>query len=284
MGEFIEHVSDTSFWVAHYRALESERTDALFKDAYAKILVGDQAQNVNNLQSEATKWTQWTVVMRTLIIDQMILDLIEGGTTTFLNLGAGLDARPYRMNLKSHIQWIEVDFPKVIEHKQKLLKDHTPNCQLERMGLDLSQRDSRKSLFKDLSKKYSKVAILTEGVLPYLTQEQVSELSEDISQHPTFKYWICEYISPKSYRYLKDKKRMRALKNTPFQFYPEDWMGFFETRGWNLKKSEFYTEVSEKFHRPTPMPRFFKVLERIMGKKWAQPFKQMSGYLLWEKY
>ena len=28
----IENVSDTAFWVAHYRALESERVDALFRE------------------------------------------------------------------------------------------------------------------------------------------------------------------------------------------------------------------------------------------------------------
>jgi O-methyltransferase involved in polyketide biosynthesis len=33
----IANVSDTSFWVAHYRAVESERPDALFRDPLAKV-------------------------------------------------------------------------------------------------------------------------------------------------------------------------------------------------------------------------------------------------------
>jgi methyltransferase (TIGR00027 family) len=283
MSDLIKHISDTSFWVAHYRAIESERSDSLFKDPYAQILVGDFASNIEAIKSEATKWTQWTVVMRTHIIDEMIRDLNSKGVTTFLNIGAGLDSRPYRMNLAPEICWIEIDFPHVIEHKRKLLQKFNPSCKLESIGLDMSNRELRQYQFDELSKKYSEIVVLTEGVLPYLTQEQVSELSEDLTQRSNFKYWITEYISPKSYRYLKDAKRMKALKNTPFQFYPVDWFGFFEKRGWNLIQSQYYTEVSEKFQRPTPMPKFFQVLELVMGNKWALPLKQMSGFLLWER-
>lgn len=283
MSELIQHVSDTSIWVAHYRAVESARADSLFQDPYAKVLVGDRADEIEKMRSETTKWTQWTVVIRTYIIDQIIQDLISQGVTTFVNLGAGLDSRPYRMNLGPQIRWIEVDFPHVIQYKKNLLQKFTPNCLLESVSLDLAQRDLRKSLFADLAKKYSNIAVLTEGVLPYLTQEQVSELSEDLQAHPNFMYWIGEYISPKSYRYLKDPKRMKVVKNAPFQFYPEDWMGFFETRGWKLSHSQYFTEVSEKLGRPSPMPKIFKVFEFVMGKKWAQPFKRMSGFLVWKR-
>lgn len=282
-GEFIQNVSDTSAWVAHYRAIESERPDSLFKDPFARILVGDRASSVEELQSEASNWTHWTVVIRTYIIDQMIRDLISKGVTTFLNLGAGLDSRPYRMNLGADIHWIEVDFPHIIEHKRVKLETFSPSCKLETIGLDLSNRALRQSLLEELAQKHPQIAVLTEGVLPYLTPEQVSELSEDLIRHSSFHYWICEYISKKSYRYLKDPKRMNALKNAPFQFYPDDWMGFFEQRGWNLKQSQFYTEISEKLGRPTPMPKIFKLLEFALGKKWAAPFKRMSGFLLWER-
>jgi methyltransferase (TIGR00027 family) len=283
MSDVIQNVSDTSVWVAYYRALESERPDALFKDPYASILVGDRADRIKTIRSKTAKWTRWTVIIRTCIIDQLIEDLIQDGVTTFVNLGAGLDSRPYRMNLGRDVQWIEVDFPHVIEHKTKTLKEYKPNCQLKRVGLDLSDRSARKSLFAEIASQYPKIAVLTEGVLPYLTVQQVSELSEDLTQHEGFKYWICEYISPKSYRYLRNPKRMAALKNAPFQFYPDDWMGFFESRGWSLAQSRYYTEISEKLGRPSPMPNLLNVLAFVMGKKWAAPFLRMSGFLLWKR-
>jgi len=40
----IENVSDTAFWVAHYRAFETERADALFHDPLAGLLAGDRGK------------------------------------------------------------------------------------------------------------------------------------------------------------------------------------------------------------------------------------------------
>jgi O-methyltransferase involved in polyketide biosynthesis len=42
----IGNVSDTAFWVAHHRALESERADALFRDPLAGILAGDRGRQI----------------------------------------------------------------------------------------------------------------------------------------------------------------------------------------------------------------------------------------------
>lgn len=36
----ISHVSDTAHWVAVYRAMETERPDAIFRDPYARRLAG----------------------------------------------------------------------------------------------------------------------------------------------------------------------------------------------------------------------------------------------------
>lgn len=283
MTEIIKNVSDTSIWVAHYRALESERGDALFQDPYAKILVGDRAQQYDSIKSDATKWTQWTVVIRTYIIDQIMRDLIAHGFTTILNLGAGLDSRPYRMKFATKVQWVEVDFSHVIDYKKNALKDFKPGCQLTQVGLDLSNRGERQALFANMAKQHEKVVVLTEGVLPYLTENQVSELSEDLARHSCFKTWICEYLSPKSYSYLKNPKRMKALRNTPFQFFPNDWLGFFTMRGWHLDQEQYFTEVSEKVGRATPLPAVFKLIRKIMGPKWAQPFQRMSGFLVWSR-
>jgi DNA invertase Pin-like site-specific DNA recombinase len=42
----IENVSDTAFWVAHYRALETKRPDALFHDPLADVLAGDHGHKI----------------------------------------------------------------------------------------------------------------------------------------------------------------------------------------------------------------------------------------------
>jgi methyltransferase (TIGR00027 family) len=276
----IKHVSDTSQWVAYYRALETERKDSLFKDPYANRLLDGLSTDFARAKSKVNKWTKWTVVMRTIIIDQMILDLIAEGVTTFVNLGCGLDSRPYRMNLGPKVTWIEVDFPHIIEHKKDRLKTFQPKCILESIALDLSIREERKKYFQSIAEKHERIAVLTEGVLPYLTEDQVSELSDDLRSFPSFSYWICEYISPKSYRFLKDPKRMKFLSHAPFQFFPEDWMGFFKNRGWKLSEEKYFGDISEKVGRKAPFPAIFKLLALFMKKEKSAAIRRVSGFLL----
>ena len=42
----IEHISDTARWVAVYRAMETARSDALFRDPFAERLAGERGQQI----------------------------------------------------------------------------------------------------------------------------------------------------------------------------------------------------------------------------------------------
>src|ERR1700755_3087335 len=121
----IHHVSDTSLWIAGYRAAESARPDAAFKDPYASRLAGIRGMQM----VAATPYTEtmaFAMVVRTTAIDRLIHFAIAHGIDTVINLGAGLDTRPYRMQLPAHLKWIEVDFPHLIEYKTEILKDEKP--------------------------------------------------------------------------------------------------------------------------------------------------------------
>jgi O-methyltransferase involved in polyketide biosynthesis len=48
-------------------------------------------------------------MIRTVIIDDRIKLAIGEGVDTILNLGAGLDTRPYRMDLPKTLRWVEFD-------------------------------------------------------------------------------------------------------------------------------------------------------------------------------
>ena len=44
----LRNISDTAHWVAFYRALESERPDALFRDPFARPLAGAHADDAQD--------------------------------------------------------------------------------------------------------------------------------------------------------------------------------------------------------------------------------------------
>ena len=120
----IRDVSDTAFWIAHHRATESQRTDALFHDPLAARLAGQRGRDIA-LSMPASEVTGWMVAMRTVVIDAFIQSAIASGTTTILNLGAGLDTRPYRMQLPPNLHWIEADHP-IMDYKESLLAGEKP--------------------------------------------------------------------------------------------------------------------------------------------------------------
>jgi methyltransferase (TIGR00027 family) len=274
----IKDVSDTSFWVAYYRAKESERPDAMFRDPYAKLLVGHHGKEISDSMGVTGKYTSFAVITRTVIIDRFIEKWISEGVDAVINLGAGLDARPYRMNLPASLPWIEVDYSNIIEHKTKILKNETPRCRLTRIAFDLADEQKRKELFRTLVPEAKKVLILTEGVIPYLSPEQVAALAKDLKNEERFCYWITEYINPKVYKYLKQSLRRAKMQNAPFKFYPTNWFEFFKQNGWVEKETRYTGEIGKEFNRLPPMPLFFRMIFPIMPQKTKEQAGKMSGY------
>src|SRR5262245_3777352 len=95
----IEHISDTARWVAVYRAMETERRDAIFRDPYARRLAGPRGEEIvrdmpNSGASAAS------VIVRTAVFDEIIGKAVtDGNVDLIVNLAAGLDTRPWRLPL-----------------------------------------------------------------------------------------------------------------------------------------------------------------------------------------
>jgi O-methyltransferase involved in polyketide biosynthesis len=150
-----------------------------------------------------------------------------------VNLAAGLDARPYRMQLPSSLKWIEVDLPEILAYKEELLKAEKPVCRLERVRLDLSNAEIRRSLFGRLAGEATKALVITEGLLIYLRGQDVSVLAEDFRSFPAFTRWVLDIVSPGLLRMLqKNTHQQFGSEVPPLQFAPEDGPAFFARYGW----------------------------------------------------
>jgi methyltransferase (TIGR00027 family) len=106
----IRHVSDTALWVAIYRAQESEQADAQFHDPYARRMAGKRGEEIVRSLPHGQSMA-WSMIVRTAVMDEVILRCIARGARTVLNLGAGLDTRPFRLALPRALRWIDVDLP-----------------------------------------------------------------------------------------------------------------------------------------------------------------------------
>lgn len=280
----LQDVSDTALWVAYYRGEESERADALFHDPFAKRLAGERGRRIALGMGQTSRYTRWTLTIRTVLIDRFIEAAIrDQHIDTVLNLGAGLDSRPYRLPLPRSLGWIEVDHDRIIAHKESLLAKEEPRCALERIRLDLSDRAARQQLFAEVSRRSRKVLVLTEGVLPYLAPEAVAELADDLHAHSNFAFWIAEYFSRESYRYIDNPQRRKQMKNAPFLFFPDDWFGFFRARGWVAQETKYIGEETFRLGRKPPMPWYGFLLLPLVPREKREGFRRMTGYTLFAR-
>jgi len=278
----IKNVSDTALWVASYRAQESQRSDALFRDPLAGRLAGQIGERIAK-DAVGGRFVEWSVVIRTCIIDDFINTAIRDGVDTIVNLGAGLDTRPYRMDLPADLRWIEVDQKSIIDHKNEVLASEVSRCRLQRISLDLSLTSERQQLFQKIANEAKKVFVLTEGVVMYLTEESVAALARDLCAQPKFRYWVAEYFTPELVKYMwASSRRRRQMRHSPMLFRPHDWIGFFNQNGWAVKKTCYMGEESVRRGRKVPLPRLFEILRPVLPGKFYEKSKRYSGYIVME--
>ncbi len=279
----IRNVSDTALWVAAYRATESERPDALFYDPYARALAGERGQEIVDKLPRA-KRTGWPMVVRTQVLDELILDAVEqGGFDTVLNLACGLDTRPYRLALPAALRWVEVDLPGMIEYKSGALRDAKAFCRLERYAVDLADENARHTLFARVSAAASRVLVITEGLLIYLTEAQVKTLAKTLHAQATFKRWFTDLASPRA---LKIMRRYFGKQHTSiavdFQFGPKEHMEFFRPLGWKPVAFHSLWEDAQRLHRQMRGAAFVNLgMALIPGAR--EKARKMGGIVVLER-
>jgi methyltransferase (TIGR00027 family) len=245
-GHSITHVSDTARWTALHRATESARPDALFNDPLAGLLAGDHGRAIVAGVPRTTR-NGWWLVARTKIIDDAIAEAIAAGCDRVLNLAAGLDTRPYRLDLPPDFTWVEADLPKLLAEKTELLADQVPRCRLTRVAVDLSDAAARDAFLNEALDGATKALVLTEGLLMYLEDSDVVALSAAIKR-PEVAWWMLDFAGPGLKR-MMNKKMAGMLQNAPFKFAPENGLAYFENLGWRTVEAEALYLAARRLRR-----------------------------------
>ena len=216
-GDVVSNVSDTARWVAVYRAIESERPDAVFRDPHAGRLAGERGRQIVATVPRMMR-SGWWMVARTKTIDDLVLDAIADGCDRVLNLAAGLDTRPYRLDLPADFAWVEADLPGLITEKQQLLAGETPRCRVTRFPVDLSDPGARDRFLTDALAGAAKALVLTEGLLMYLDRSDVDDLARAL-ERPEVAWWMLDLAGPGLKKWMNEMSG-GLLKNAPFKFAP----------------------------------------------------------------
>jgi methyltransferase (TIGR00027 family) len=273
----IRDVSDTARWMAVYRAQETERPDAAFRDPFARALAGERGERI----AAAMPFFQehaWSAVARTYLFDRFITKYVAQGIDLVVNLAAGLDARPYRMDLPASLRWVEVDLPDILDYKEEILAGAKPVCALERVQLDLSNADARRGLFDRLGRGTKQALILSEGLVIYLMPQEVGALASDLARPAGFQHWVVDIASPGLLEMLKQNAgALVSQAGAPFLFAPAEGPPFFAAYGWPATEVRSILKTAGKLQR---LPFTLRMLSMLPDSSGAQGSRPWSGVCL----
>ena len=258
----VRNISDTACWAAIYRARETDRPDALFRDPFARKLAGTRGEEIAAAIPFSERQS-WAWVTRTYLFDQFISEQVADGVDMVVNLAAGLDARPYRMKLPAILRWIEVDLPELFDYKESILAGEKPNCALERVRLDLANTEARQKLFARLGAESKKALIITEGLLMYLSAAEVAGLAKDLAAAAGFQRWVLNLVSPALLKRVQ--KEMNPVLNPGgafLRFAPEEGAAFFNSHGWKPIDVRSLLLTARKLGR---LPRLLRLIALLFG-------------------
>jgi methyltransferase (TIGR00027 family) len=207
-----------------------------------------------------------------LLFDTGIIDLLaRESLDTVINLAAGLDSRPFRLALSSSLRWIEIDLPDIVTYKQPLLSGETARCRLEVRAVNLANVLDRRQTFTELDRTSKRVLVLSEGLLCYLTTDQVSALAKELRNQARFEYWMVEVMAPKALEWVQGRfGRELAVAGARLQFGPLDWRTFYQSHGWDVVDFKSLIDVAQRFKRAPFMSTIYRGVGRAFPAWWRK--------------
>ena len=232
-------VSDTAFVTAGMRARETRRPTPLFRDPLATVLAGEHGRDLaDKLHS---RLFFHGVIARTAVLDELIEQIVNvEGARCVVNLGAGLDTRPYRLDLPADLRWVEVDLPEVVDYKAKLLDGQQPRCELDRITVDVTDAPALRVFLERLDVLLPTL-VVSEGLVTYLDEDEVAVLAVDLARPAAVKWWALDFVASSGLlRWANRFPRHRHSKTAAeLRFASRNGADFFRPSGWEPVEVRF---------------------------------------------
>lgn len=244
-------VSMTALAVCALRAHESKKpeNERLIFDPLASKLCGSDLPDINLLSEAQTGkstdfWIDFLAV-RTRWIDDMLVALTP---KQLVILGAGLDCRAYRLEALRAVPTYEVDFPEVLAAKQTLLQDEAPLAELRTVKANLSINDWVKELCTAGLRADHPSVWLLEGLVGYLTQEELAELFGRVRTiaAPGSKL-VISFVGQGMKEQATDMHKFLVSSKGQAE-------EFLVSHGWSVKQSLSLSDIAASYNRAEHIP------------------------------
>jgi methyltransferase (TIGR00027 family) len=186
--DIVSGVGYTALLVAGWRALHAVGPQPLVRDEFAKLFIAASRDQylADVLAKPGTTEDEMAFPrlygVQTRFFDDFFASAGDAGIRQAVIIAAGLDSRAYRLDWPSGTTVFEVDLPKVLEFKSRVLREHgaEPKARRVEVAADL-RTDWSRALEAAGFDVETPSAWSVEGVLPYLTDEAQNTLFTRIS-------------------------------------------------------------------------------------------------------
>ncbi|HEY9302752.1 MAG TPA: class I SAM-dependent methyltransferase, partial [Mycobacterium sp.] len=187
--DIVSSVGYTALLVAGWRALHAISAHPLVADDYAKHFITASADPyltgllANPGTSEGATVFPRLYGVQTRFFDEFFASAADRGIRQAVIVAAGLDSRTYRLDWPSGTTVFEVDQPRVLEFKARVLAEHAavPTAARQEVAADLRDDWSIPLRAAGFDPKRPS-AWSVEGILPYLTGDAQDTLFSRISE------------------------------------------------------------------------------------------------------
>lgn len=183
--DIVTGVGITALGVAAGRAMETHRPDGLVTDPYAEAFVhaaGSPVPMPTRADTDEDPTIPWASMatylgVRSRFFDDFFTSAAAAGVDQVVLLAAGLDTRAFRLDWRSETTVYELDAPKVLQFKDRVLTEQgaQPRCYRRTVAVDLRE-DWPAALLQAGFHPRRPTAWLAEGLLPFLPDDAKDSL------------------------------------------------------------------------------------------------------------
>ncbi len=200
-------VQETLLIPLYFRAVESQRPDAIITDSYAVEIV--EALDYDFAKFNHAWKVQLDVAIRTEIFDRLTKEFLTAHPSSIVvNLGAGLDGRFLRLD-NGRVRWLDLDLPDAIALRRQFYTESERNQFLALSVLDTAWIDALAVRESD------SVLLLAEGLFCYFTEAELKSLLRSLVDRLPDAQLVFQSISPE---FVQQQHRVPAINSTQAVF------------------------------------------------------------------
>ena len=184
-------------WVAALRGLAELDDPAIVRDPFAAELLprgyagivraAERAPRVSRAilrgAARASRNLSRHMALRTRAIDDVVVAEALAGSTQLVLLGAGFDARAWRLDALANVTVFEVDHPDTQASKRAAIAAHRPTAREVRWAaIDFSREDVADVLARAGHDPNARTTFVWEGVTMYLASQAIDATLESIAR------------------------------------------------------------------------------------------------------